>query len=203
LAAQPLLLSVVRGGPSALIDACGCDDDACREELGCSPAQAGVFFAWQEVASFVTDWSVALLETGATARGVPLLRIRKLATLLGAVGNAVCVVCLGRCRRALPAAVCCWGAAACYIAHHSGFGANLLEVGGTQTANVNAVNNMIKSSAGILSPALGLLLRKRTGSWRPLFHVCAALHVASALVFGAFAQIEPAKRFRDTPATNG
>ena len=173
------------------VGACG------REELGCSPVQAGVFFAWQEVASFLTDWTVALLETAATTRGVALLRIRQAATLLGACGNAVCVVCLGRCRRQLPAAACCWGAAAFYTAHHSGFGANLLEVGGTQTAMLNAVNNMIKSSAGIISPALGVLLRRWSGSWRPLFNLCAILHVGSAIVFSVFAKTKPAKRFRD------
>ena len=32
--------------------------------------------------------------------------------------------------------------------------ANLLEVGGTQTAMLNAVNNMLKSAAGIVCPPL-------------------------------------------------
>jgi hypothetical protein len=35
---------------------------------------------------------------------------------------------------------------------------------------LNAVNNMIKSSAGIIMPPLGVYLRRRTGSWHALFY---------------------------------
>ena len=62
---------------------------------------------------------------------------------------------------------------------------------------LNAVNNMIKSTAGVLAPALGVLIKKQTGSYAALFYSCAVLHAGSALVFALRAKITPASRFRE------
>jgi sugar phosphate permease len=124
------------------------------EELGATPMAAAVLFAWNEAAVFVCDWSVALLETALERRGTPRLLIRKLSTLIGAFGGAVSMAAFVNCRTPIGAAVASYFCSGFYCFHHSGFGANLLEVGGTQTAMLNAVNNMLKSAAGIVCPPL-------------------------------------------------
>ena len=62
---------------------------------------------------------------------------------------------------------------------------------------LNAVNNMIKSSAAIISPVLGVFLKRITGSWHALFFLTAGFHALSALVYGVWAQVEPAPAFRE------
>ena len=62
---------------------------------------------------------------------------------------------------------------------------------------LNAVNNMIKSSAGVIAPPLGVLIKSRTESYRSLFWIASVGHALSSIVFALWAQVEPAPRFRD------
>ena len=114
-------------------------------------------------------------QTFCDRAGVPRLKIRKWSTVIGAFGSAACMAAFVRCKTPLKAAISSYGVFGFYCFHHSGFGANLLEVGGTQTAMLNAVNNMIKSAAGIICPPLGVFLVRRTGSWHALFYGIAVL----------------------------
>jgi uncharacterized membrane protein YqaE (UPF0057 family) len=63
---------------------------------------------------------------------------------------------------------------------------------------LNAVNNMIKSCAGIICPLLGVWLRRTTGSWHALFDGAGALGIVTALIFAVWAKVRPPPRFRDT-----
>jgi hypothetical protein len=47
---------------------------------------------------------------------------------------------------------------------------------------------------------MGRYLKRVTG-WHALFYGCALLHLASALVFAAMAQVTPAAHFRDKTET--
>jgi hypothetical protein len=46
---------------------------------------------------------------------------------------------------------------------------------------------------GIVVPALGLWLRRRTGSWHALFVLTAALQLTTGMVFGRLAALEDAR----------
>ena len=136
-------------------------------------------------------------QTFCDRAGVPRLKIRKWSTVIGAFGSAACMAAFVRCKTPLKAAISSYGVFGFYCCHHSGFAANLLEVGGTQTAMLNAVNNMIKSAAGIICPPLGVFLVRRTGSWHALFYGIAVLHAVSGLVFAGWAKTRPAPQFRE------
>jgi sugar phosphate permease len=91
------------------------------EVLGASPLVAAVYFAWAEVATFTCDWSVALLETVLTSQAVlTRLQQRKLATLVGSVGQAGCMAAFVRCKTPLGAAIASYGVQGFYCCHHSG-----------------------------------------------------------------------------------
>ena len=75
----------------------------------------------------------------------------------------------------------------------SGASANYYEVGGRDTAMINAVGNTFANIPGIIAPGLGLFLLQRTGSWVPLFWLTAALQCLTGLVFGKLASISDAR----------
>jgi hypothetical protein len=75
----------------------------------------------------------------------------------------------------------------------SGASANYYEVGGRDTAMINAVGNTFANVPGIVAPGLGLFLLQWTGSWRPLFWLTAALQCLTGLAFGKLASISDAR----------
>ena len=68
--------------------------------------------------------------------GTPQLAIRKCMTLVGAVGQAGCLVWFGVAKTPSKAALANCFNQVCYVLHHSGFDANLIEVGGVDTVRV-------------------------------------------------------------------
>jgi len=75
----------------------------------------------------------------------------------------------------------------------SGASANYYEVGGRDTAMINAVGNTFANIPGIIAPGLGLFLFQWTGSWMPLFWLTAALQCATGLAFGKLASTSDAR----------
>lgn len=75
----------------------------------------------------------------------------------------------------------------------SGASANYYEVGGKDTAMINAVGNTVANLPGIIAPGLGLFLLQRTGSWQPLFWVTAVLQFLTGLAFGRLASLSDAR----------
>ena len=56
--------------------------------------------------------------------------------------------------------MCFNGCDALYGIHHSGFSSNLLEVGGEDTALINAVSNTLTNLPGFVVPLLGVALQR-------------------------------------------
>ena len=86
--------------------------------------------------------------------------------------------------------VCFAGCDALYGIHHSGFSSNLLEVGGEDTALINAVSNTLTNLPGFVVPLLGVALRRLSGSLLPLFVCASAFLLATGGAFvstGSFA----------------
>ena len=75
--------------------------------------------------------------------------------------------------------------------------ANLMEVGGKDTPVMNAMSNILNNAPGFFIPPLGLLLKRLTGSWVPLFASCGGINFAMCLLFSRFSSLDSA---RDTLA---
>ena len=93
--------------------------------------------------------------------------------------------------------------------------ANYLEVGGPDTAMLNAVGNTVSNVPGFVVPISGVFLRNLTGaqtlvhplldgavaftsaccagSWAPLFAITAAIQFGTGLAFGRWASLESAR----------
>ena len=103
------------------------------------------------------------------------------------------LVLFGLAQSPLAAAVAYAGITGGHCFRGSGASANYYEVGGRDTAMINAVGNTVANVPGILAPALGLWLLQRTGSWLPLFWLTAALQCLTGLAFGGLASLSDAR----------
>ena len=145
---------------------------------------------------------VALEELLRARWHVQLLSIRRCFTVAAGVLSSAATLAFAAARQPPAAAIAYAGVIAGHCLHHSGYSPNLLEVGGEDTAMLNALANMFKSTPGVIVPPLvGMLLARATGSWRPLFALSAGLHVCTSLFFGYYATMRTGRKLvnkRDT-----
>jgi hypothetical protein len=68
-----------------------------------------------------------------------------------------------------------------------------MEVGGQDTAVLTSVSNSLAQIPAVVVPALGLWLRKRTGSWVPQYAWVAAFQAVTGLLWLRFCSCTPAR----------
>ena len=162
----------------------------CRLTVGDRCCEQGLLLAWTAPAAIVGDFGSAAVEGALISRGWPILKIRRWATVGGAVAWSALLFGFA-CTRNLPLAAALYIAAfVVYGAHKSGYAANFLEVGGKDTATLMAMANMLGNVPIAIAPSLGLLLRRRTGSWLTFFGLHCALNLVAGLAFGRFASLK-------------
>lgn len=169
------------------------------ENLGCTPLQVAGYLFWKTPLYTAVDFSFGALEALMVQKGVPLLTIRKSATVLASTLQSAFAILFGLTKSPTMAAVYYNLVVAVYGIHHAGFSSNLIEVGGEDTAIMNAIANNLANVPGFLSPLIGAWLRSRPtadgspGSLMPLFLFSAIFQLMAGYSFGLFASIIPAR----------
>lgn len=116
------------GAPSYFVDV-----------LHCTPIQTGVLLAWTTPFAILGDFLAATAEAALLKRNWQLLEIRKLASIAAGIAQSAGILAFALVRSPIMAAAAYVWSFAAYGLHHSGYSANLLEVGGKDTAMLNAV----------------------------------------------------------------
>lgn len=161
--------------------------------LDCTPVQTGVLLAWTTPFAILGDFLAATIEAALLRRRWSLISIRKLATVVAGIAQSGGILAFALVRSPVMAAAAYVWSFAAYGLHHSGFSANLLEVGGKDTAMLNAVTNVCGNIPAALSPAVGVTMYRRTGSWVPFFGGIAVFNLAACICFGKFASLTEAR----------
>ena len=197
------------------------------ENLGCTSVQVAALLFWKTPLYTVVDFLSGGAESVMVAKGVPVLTIRKLSTTVASILQSSCAILFGLARTPFMAAVYYNLVVGLYGIHHSGFrcppfpprfrdfshrrrsaslprccvchSSNLIEVGGEDTAMMNAISNCAANVPGFVTPIVGAVLRSRTtpdgrpGSLMPLFIFSSAFQLLAGLSFGCFASMTPAR----------
>ena len=132
---------------------------------------------------------VAALEGALLRRGVPLISIRKGAQLLCATWRGAALIAFGSVRSPMAAAIAINFENLGQCFHHSGYSANMIEVAGAETPQLNAIGNTGAQVCGLMVPILGVWLRQRFGSFMPLFLVACMGNWIGALLFACFGRV--------------
>lgn len=160
------------------------------EQLGCTAIETATFLSLKGPLKVFGEFATGALEGVLLTRGFDMLTLRKVSTAFAAAMQSVCLTCFGLTKTPLLAACFNIGAECCYGFHHSGFSANLLEVGGDDAAILTAVSNTLGNAPGIIVPPLGVALHKATGSWLPLFLSGSAINLVGGLAFARWASLK-------------
>lgn len=160
-----------------------------KDVLRTSQVMAGAYISFPMTVSIWLPFLVGALENRMRSGGMPLLQIRKKMNLAGSVVQAVCTLLFAVSPTALLACAANCGVQVGSSLQGSGYSANYYEVGGPDTALLYAVGNALASIPGLVLPPLGLLIFTRTGSYFPLFGLCAAITVSTGLLFQRVASL--------------
>eukprot|EP01052_Picozoa_sp_SAG31_P060812 SAG31_NODE_19947_length_588_cov_0.584867_2_plen_126_part_00 len=77
-----------------------------------------------------------------------------------------------------------------FTGHTGGGWANYLEVGGEDTATLNAVINSVASASAVFVPYLGFWLKRTTGSWMPVVLLSVVGKIMSGAIYLRWSSIE-------------
>ena len=143
---------------------------------------------------FLIDWSVGFLEDMLLRSGVEALTLRRYFTLVGGSLEAIGLIGFAYARTAVHAAIFNAWTMAAYCLHHSGWSANLLEVGGKDTPVMNAFSNILNNAPGFFIPPLGLAIKGYSGTVAPLFVGCATVNWVMNVLFARYCSLEPARQ---------
>ena len=130
-----------------------------------------------------------MIESALLKRGVHQLKIRKWAQAIAAVGQSFFAIGFGFCRTAPLAALFINAENVCSLAVQAGFNQNMIEVGGADTATLNAVGNSMGNSWGLIVPLLSVYCKRRWGTYAPVFIQAAVFHSIGSVLFCRFAQL--------------
>eukprot|EP01046_Picozoa_sp_COSAG06_P057245 COSAG06_NODE_11099_length_1567_cov_0.868529_1_plen_448_part_10 len=131
------------------------------ESLNCTPMQAAAFLVLQSPIRFIGGFVTAGTESALLKKGVAQIKIRKRAQMLAAVGQSAFMVAFAFCKSAPLAALCINAETAFSSAVQAGFNPNMIEIGGGDTATLNAVGNTLGTSWGLLVPILAAYCKSR------------------------------------------
>jgi hypothetical protein len=146
-----------------------------------------------QIAHVPAGFLVTFIESVLVKRGVRALTIRKWMTGLGSVLEAICALGYGVASTPLQAAVAYALCDSASQLHSSGAWPNYYEVGGEDTAMLNAVDNTFASSTAIIVPYMGFAMLNLTGSWLPHMAFGALLKLLSGAAFAKDAQVKTAR----------
>lgn len=170
-----------------------------QQVMGCTPLQAGTLLVSTTPMMIAGDFGAAAVESILLRRKVSLLNVRKITDLAGTVLQSIAAAGFGLSRTPPGAAasyVCFW---AVYGLKRSGYSANLLEIGGPDTAMLNAVTNLLGNLMGFLCPFLVTFSRRRAkGSWLPFWLGCSTFNMLCGLCFAQWASTEEARNLLTT-----
>jgi hypothetical protein len=159
------------------------------ESLGCTPLQAAAYLVWQSPISLIGGFVAAGAESALLKMGVAQIKIRKRAQMFAAIGQSTFMVLFPFCRSAPLAALCINADTVCKSALQAGFNPNMIEVGGADTATLNAVGNTMGNCWGLLVPILSVYCKRRFNSYAPVFIQAAVFHLLGSLLFAKFARL--------------
>jgi len=156
----------------------------------------GTYLAAPATVNLVGNILVAMLESLLVSRGVGELAIRKGASMLAAVSQAVSIVLFGMARTPLTAMLAYCGVVGGGCFHNSGYGPNYLEVGGPDTGVVSAVGNTLANAPGMVGPIIAVWAVRQMSeraSWMPLFVGTAVIQLVAGAFFQLCGSITPAR----------
>jgi sugar phosphate permease len=153
------------------------------ESLNCTPMQAAAFLVLQSPIRFIGGFVTACTESALLKKGVAQINIRKRAQMLAAIGQSAFMVAFAFCRSAPLAALCINADTVFASAVQAGFNPNMIEIGGDDTATLNAVGNTLGTSWGLLVPILAAYCKRSFGSYAPVFIQAAVFHLLGSLLF--------------------
>eukprot|EP01051_Picozoa_sp_SAG22_P000662 SAG22_NODE_19_length_32182_cov_39.206963_19_plen_229_part_00 len=164
------------------------------EIFGLSPVAIGKYLsAPLAMAAAVGNGLAAAAETFLLRRGMLLLQIRRALSWVGHGMQAGALLLFVLARTPMVATVGYFFLRLGQCFHGSGANASYLEVGGPDTAILMAVGNTLASIPGMVIPPLGVYLKRRTGSWIPLFSLAAAVQFVAAGMYSKDCSLEPAR----------
>lgn len=153
------------------------------ESLNCTPMQAAAFLVLQSPIRFIGGFVTACTESALLKKGVSQINIRKQAQMLAAIGQSAFMVAFAFCKSAPLAALCINAETVFSTAVKAGFDPNMIEIGGDDTATLNAVGNTLGTSWGLLVPILAAYCKSSFGSYAPVFIQAAVFHLLGSLLF--------------------
>ena len=163
------------------------------QKFGLSQVQMSGYVSAAQIAHIPAGFIVTALESVLVKRGVRTLTIRRWMTGLGSFVEAATAVGYGLARTPLQAAIAYALCDSASQLHSSGAWPNYYEVGGEDTAMLNAVDNTFASSTAIVVPYMGFGMLSATGSWVPHLAFGALLKVVSGLMFMKDASVTPVR----------
>ena len=162
--------------------------------LGCRPLAVPAYLAVPQLIQTFGGFPAAAVEALLLHRGFDKLRLRRLATGLGSVVEALAAVAYIRAATAARAAVWLCVQQVGMLGHRAGFEQSYLEVGGPDAAILTSVGNCAANGAGMWTPPLSVLLRHLSGgSWLPHIFVAGAVKLLTALFYAANVTLTPAR----------
>jgi hypothetical protein len=162
-------------------------------KFGITPVQMSGYVSAAQIAHVPAGFAVTFIESVLVKRGVRALAIRKWMTCLGSFLEAIAALAYGVATTPLQAATAYALCDSASQLHSSGAWPNYYEVGGEDTAMLNAVDNTFASSTAIVVPYMGFAMLNLTGSWLPHMAFGSLLKIISGVMFAKDASVTTAR----------
>jgi MFS family permease len=163
------------------------------QKFGITPVQMSGYVSAAQIAHVPAGFAVTFIESVLVKRGVRALSIRKWMTCLGSFLEAIAALAYGVATTPLQAATAYALCDSASQLHSSGAWPNYYEVGGEDTAMLNAVDNTFASSTAIVVPYMGFAMLNLTGSWLPHMAFGSLLKIISGVMFAKDASVTTAR----------
>ena len=156
------------------------------QKLGCTPEEAGRYLALVSSVNIPGAFIIGTLESALMRWKVPTLTVRRYTTTTAAFGQSACAMLYALAQTPREGFLAYLTYSIFGLLHSAGQFPNMLELGGKDTALLASVSNSLAQIPAIVVPALGLWLRRRTGSWVPQFAWVAAFEALMGLMWLRF-----------------
>ena len=163
------------------------------DKLGCTPEEAGRYIALVTSINIPGAVLIGTVESMLMKWKVPTETVRRYATTIGAMLCSASLVLFSMARTPQQGFVAYLAYQVSAFFHSAGCWPNMLELGGKDTALFASVMNSLAQIPPVLVPALGLALRRRTGSWVPQYAWPAVFHTLTGLLWLRYCSCTPAR----------
>eukprot|EP01052_Picozoa_sp_SAG31_P013863 SAG31_NODE_845_length_11547_cov_8.098096_9_plen_451_part_00 len=163
------------------------------QKFGCSPVQMGTYLAIGNACHVPANFLWAAVDSWMISKKFAALTIRRAATCSACLLEAALAICYGLSPNPIVATICHGALDAVMGLHGSGGWVNYMEVGGEDTAMLNATWNSLACCSQVVVPYLGFWLRSVSGSWLPQLVLASMLKLLAGGIFSRWSAVTPVR----------